>query len=428
MRLRDTFSFSFGAVRKRKLRAGLTTLGVVIGITAIVALLALGQGFENEINEQFQTGFSTDTLLVSTMSFGMQGSDFDLFANDSDYIAELDNVERVVAVFQKGAIVQIGDQEIITTIVGVNYSNYAAIYSTTFATELGEIPNTIDNDSMVIGWNLHDPYANGSILITEDDTVTLVYQYRNGTQFLNRTYSGTVAGVLGEIGGFSIGGPSDSSLYLPIDEAIQFFGDDTVSQIVVQIAEDNDAIRESVADEIRSLFNDQVSVIEPASLLNIMGQILGVVELFLAGIAGISLLVAGIGIMNIMIVSLMERTREIGILKALGMKNRNVLLVFLSESVIIGALGGILGVVLGYILSIIAGSLLGSLMAGGGGFGGEFGPMGGAETMGFSITPVVTPELALLAIGFGLIVSVVFAMYPAWRASKLEPVDALRYE
>ncbi|MHA1713897.1 MAG: ABC transporter permease [Candidatus Ranarchaeia archaeon] len=427
MRIRDVFAFSFGAVRKRKLRAGLTTLGVVIGIASIVALLALGQGFENEINRQFQTNFSTDTLIVSSGSFGFQGSDFELYANDSRYVAAIDNVTRAVAVLQKGVTLRIGSKEVTTTVVGVNYSEYAAIYSNTFKASQGEIPSTSDNNSIVIGWKLHDPYSNGSLLLEVGDSITLVHTYRNGTQFLNKTYDGSVTGILGEIGGFSVGGPTDLSVYMPIDEAIRFFDDDVVAQIVVQVVDDKEETLDSVAGAIRDLFNDEVSVTEPASLLSSIGQILSIVELFLAGIAGISLLVAGIGIMNIMIVSLMERTREIGILKALGMKNGSVLLVFLSEAVIIGLIGGCVGVTLGYILSLVAGQVLGNFMSSGGSIDGGFGsPRGPSAT--FSITPVVSPNLAFMAIGFGLFVSIIFALYPAWRASKLEPVDALRYE
>ncbi|MHA1860949.1 MAG: ABC transporter permease, partial [Candidatus Ranarchaeia archaeon] len=321
----------------------------------------------------------------------------------------------------------IGSKEVTTTVVGVNYSEYAAIYSNTFKASQGEIPSTSDNNSIVIGWKLHDPYSNGSLLLEVGDSITLVHTYRNGTQFLNKTYDGSVTGILGEIGGFSVGGPTDLSVYMPIDEAIRFFDDDVVAQIVVQVVDDKEETLDSVAGAIRDLFNDEVSVTEPASLLSSIGQILSIVELFLAGIAGISLLVAGIGIMNIMIVSLMERTREIGILKALGMKNGSVLLVFLSEAVIIGLIGGCVGVTLGYILSLVAGQVLGNFMSSGGSIDGGFGsPRGPSAT--FSITPVVSPNLAFMAIGFGLFVSIIFALYPAWRASKLEPVDALRYE
>jgi putative ABC transport system permease protein len=124
-------------------------------------------------------------------------------------------------------------------------------------------------------------------------------------------------------------------------------------------------------------------------------------------------LVAVVGIMYIMIVSLIERTREIGILKALGMKSSTVLTIFLGESVIIGLMGAIIGIILGWSLALVTANVLSSGMFGGG---------------GFAITPLLTPEVLVGALGFGIGVSVIFALYPAWRASKLRPVDALRYE
>ena len=130
-----------------------------------------------------------------------------------------------------------------------------------------------------------------------------------------------------------------------------------------------------------------------------------------------------------MIVSLMERTREIGILKAVGAKGRSILAVFLSEAAIIGLLGGVFGIVVGYLIAIV---LSGFLSGGGGifGAGGGFGPGGGGSigSTFTSITPVITPDLIMMALFFGVVVSVVFGLYPAWRASKLKPVDALRHE
>jgi putative ABC transport system permease protein len=151
----------------------------------------------------------------------------------------------------------------------------------------------------------------------------------------------------------------------------------------------------------------------------------------IGGIAAISLLVAGIGIMNIMIVSLMERTREIGILKALGMKGRTVLLIFLGEAVIIGILGAAIGIGLGLGLAEVVARVGFAAMgqSAGGGVGTGIRP-GAAVNQGGSLTisPVLTPSVFVGAFAFGILVSVVFALYPAWRASKLKPVDALRYE
>ena len=161
-------------------------------------------------------------------------------------------------------------------------------------------------------------------------------------------------------------------------------------------------------------FDGQVSVISATAVLSLLSTVFSTIQLFLGGIAAISLLVAGIGIMNIMIVSLIERTREIGILKALGMKSRTVLTIFLGESVIIGLIGAVVGIISGWILANVTARILGSGVFGGGG--------------GFKITPLLTPEVLVGALAFGVGISVIFALYPAWRASKLKPVEALRYE
>ena len=187
---------------------------------------------------------------------------------------------------------------------------------------------------------------------------------------------------------------------------------------------DDEATIESVSEAIDEAFSDQVSVSSSTALLNTMASIFSTVELFLTGIAAISLLVAGIGIMNIMIVSLMERTREIGILKALGMKSRSVLMIFLCESLIIGLIGAVIGIIAGWVLANVASVVFSSGMFTGAGVGQAV----TAGSFAIELVPVLTPTVMLGALVFGVGVSVIFALYPAWRASKLNPVKALRYE
>ena len=440
MKPRDVFSYSFSAIKLRKLRASLTTLGVVIGIAAIVALLSLGQGFQVAITAQLEKGFATDTLLVAPGGgqggFGLGGiggaSSYPLFVNDSQTIEKNENVTLAVPIIQKACYLNSTTKAYLLGVEGVDFAKYQSIYSNTFVAgpNLGSIPSSPDNESIVIGARVHDPWKNGTDIIGVNDEIEIKYTIvTSGFTRENRTYTGRVVAVLGEIGGFSIGGPSDTGIYIPISQAQGFFETDEVQSIIVQLKNSDDATIKDTSVAIRDAFGNNVTVISSTAVLSTIQTIFSFIEVFLAGIAGISLLVAGIGIMNIMIVSLMERTREIGILKALGMKGRTVLLIFLAEAVIIGLIGGIIGIVAGWGLaeafarfgfSIIGGG------AGGAGFGGGRGVGDGGG--GLSITPVVTPIVFVGAFVFSLIVSVVFAVYPAWRASKLKPVEALRYE
>jgi len=434
MKSRDVFGYAFGAIRLRKLRAGLTTLGVVIGIAAIVALLSISQGLQVTITDQLQSGFATDTLVVSPSSGGgvfggidggvgggTSGSDFSLFVTDVALINDVEGVVTSAAVIQEVCYIQSDDQTVTAYVVGVDFDTYAEIYSSTFTAETGEILSVPVEGTAVVGKRVSDPWENSTLVGSLGDVLEIVWTNTTVRPPTNNTVEVTVAAVLEEIGGISITGPSDYSVYIPIEEAQTFFGTDECDRIIVKLASEDDATIEAVSDSIEELFDDHVSVTSSTAILGIISSVFSTVELFLAGIAAISLLVAGVGIMNIMIVSLMERTREIGILKALGMKSRTVLGIFLSEAVIIGVLGAVFGIALGWALAITAAQVFT-----GGGFAAATGQ--GAAATAFSITPVLTPTVLLGAFGFGIAVSVIFAIYPAWRASKLKPVDALRYE
>jgi len=424
MKSRDVFSFAFGAVRLRKMRAGLTILGIVIGIAAIVALTSITTGLQVTITSELGEGFSSDTVTVSTQSYGMFGggsSDFTLLVNDTDTINEIEGVQTSAAIMSKSVILDFGSTELPLSVTGVDYTAYASLYSS-FVAELGSIPETPANGSVVIGSRITDPWDNGTVLAEVGDTVLISWTHRVGLEMVEENYSAEVVAILEEIGGFSMG-PSDLGLYIPLSTAQSFFDTDEVNSIAVKLVSDDEELIETVSQAIEDAFDGLVSVTSPTALLDTISSVFDIVSLFLVGIAGISLLVAGIGIMNIMIVSLMERTREIGILKALGMKSRTVLGVFLMEALVVGLVGAVIGVVAGYLMAIIFSAFASTL------FGGDTIRVGGGpSTSMMTITPVLTTEIILGAMAFGVLVAVVFALYPAWRASKLNPVDALRHE
>ena len=431
MKVSDVFSYSYSAIKLRKLRATLTTLGVVIGIAAIVALLSITQGLQTTITDQLERGLSADTLIVVPGSsalgggagggglgggIGSGGSSAPLYINYTGEINTLSpDIVTSLAIIQKPGYLQNSANETrrVNTIVGVDFSQYANAYSTTFLAASGSVPlNPADND-IVVGARVSDPRLNGTLFIQANEQVSLLWTNNTIIPFVNETYTAHISGVLDRIGGFGVGGPSDTGVYIPLSQAENFFGTNEADMIIVKLTSSDPAVVNSTSKAITDYFGNQVSVISATAVQSLLTTIFSTVSLFLGGIAAISLLVAGIGIMNIMIVSLIERTREIGILKALGMKSRTVLYIFLTESVIIGLIGAVIGVVSGWILANVVALFLGR---------------GGIIGSGLTITPILTPEVLIGVLSFGVGISVIFALYPAWRASKLKPVEALRYE
>jgi putative ABC transport system permease protein len=440
MKIFDVFSYSFSAIKLRKLRAALTTLGVIIGIAAIVALLSITQGLQTTITSHLERGLAADTLIVVPGSSALGGgagggaggggglgggglgrgssNSAPLYVNYMDQFNTTLSPDIVtsLAVIEKSGYIQNGSGVIrpVTTIVGVNFSQYASLYNTTtFQAASGNIPLNPSDDEVVVGARVSDPQLNGTMFVQANDNISIIWTNNTVLPFVNETYTAHVSAVLGSIGGFGIGGPSDTGIYIPLSQAESFFGTDQADEIIVKLDSSDPAIVNSTSKAITDHFGNQVSVISFTAVQSLLSSVFSTISLFLGGIAAISLLVAGIGIMNIMIVSLIERTREIGILKALGTRSGTVLQIFLTESVIIGLIGAIVGIVSGWVLANVVALFLGR---------------GGLIGSALIIRPVLTPEVLLGALAFGIGISVIFALYPAWRASKLKPVDALRYE
>jgi putative ABC transport system permease protein len=422
MKVVDILSFGFNAIKRKKVRNSLAIMGVAIGIAAIISLSALGGGFQDMVDIQFQQGFSSDTLLITTrgIDFFLPESDFDMYLNDTDLIEQIEHVEVAAAQIQRAGLVEIGNYSFQLNVLGIDYEKYAEIYPDTFVAANGSIPTILNNETVVIGSGIHNPWDNGTLTGLVGDNLNITYVTRNGTLIEVKSYNATIDAILGTIGGISIGGPTDSAVFIPLEQAEEFFDTSIADIILVQLDTDDEEIINQVAREIELLFSEQIQVVIPTALLASISAIISAIELFMAAVAMISLVVAGVGIMNIMLTTILERTREIGILKSLGMKNRAVLAIFLAESLIIGFLGSLTGIALGWTLAVALGEFgIGDFIAQ---------SLSGTFVGQMTITPVVSSSLILTSVLFAMSVSAIFGLYPAWRASRLKPVDALRYE
>jgi len=410
LKIRDILGYSFSAIRMRKLRSGLTTAGIIIGIAAIVALLSVTQGLEATLVSTFQQGLSADLLTVT-------GNNIPLYANYTDQIEAIPSISQDImavapVIAQAGYITNSSRSTMPVTIVGLNFTEVEEEYPAIFGyIAAGSIPMNPPDNVVVVGAKISNLNLNGTIFTNVGDQMYVTTQ----VPIANKTYVGNVTAVLKPVG-FSYGGLSDTGVYIPIDQAERYFGTDQLSQITVVLKNSNNDTVSKVSEAITNYFKGQVTVESSVAIINTIRSAISSTDAVVVGIAAISLLVAGVSIMNIMIVSTIERTREIGILKALGMKSRTVLTAFLSESALTGLIGALAGLGLGWgIANIIA------LVS----------PRDNAvqiNGVGVKITPILTPEVVTLALVFGLGVSILFAVWPAWRASKLKVVDALRYE
>ncbi len=400
-----------------KLRSGLTILGIVIGVAAVIAMLSVGQGAQDSITSSI-SAIGTNLLFVSAGSqarFGGGGNTstvrnirpltmLDAQAMLDSYQAP--DVEAVAPVLQGGNIsAGANGQTTTTTVYGVT-TDYFSMRDET-VTE-----GTIFNNQQV---DIHARVA----VIGPDLATTLFGRTTNltGQTIRINSQTFTIIGVLKSKGGTSLGS-SDNQVIIPIttarDRVIQSAGN-TVDTIYVQ-AKSASAVT-NASDEISNILRarhhvavgaEDFSIFNQQDLAQTASSIIGVLTTFLGGIAAISLLVGGIGIMNIMLVSVTERTREIGLRKAVGARNRDIMVQFLVESLFLSLLGGIMGILLGWLIALIIGQI--------------------ASASGTALTPAVSLNSILLATVFSAAVGLFFGIYPARRAASLEPVEALRYE
>ena len=421
------FGIAWDNLKKRKLRTSLTTLGVIIGITTIIGLASLGEGMRSAVSQRFQQGFELDNLIVIPGSFvaGLRGGGFK--PTDVTNIKTVPNVTLVTPMITlpTAQVNETTNHKKLGafTVGAINFTEMQEMLPQRFRLQPGGyFPNSTESHDMVLGYQA--ARLNNTVIANVGDKVTVQMLVETSQSpfpvLYNQTY--TITGVLVE-GGTSGLTDFDYWAFIPLKTAENITGiGETYQIILVKVNDPKNAA--NVATAIESKFSPySISVFVPSSLVNQVNNILNLITIFLLAVASISLIVAGVGIMNIMTVSVMERTREIGIMKAIGARSRTVLSMFLTETMLIGIIGGSIGILTGYGLSYalafgLSGYVKSTQQSG----------MQAPGSQSLSITPVFSLEWTVIALVFSIGVCLVFGLYPARKAAKLDPVQALRYE
>jgi putative ABC transport system permease protein len=413
VKLSRAFLVALTSLTANKMRSALTVLGIVIGVAAVIALTSIGRGVEASITEQIES-VGTNLLFVSPGrlqeggAFLEAGSAASLTLGDAEAITQASSVAGVSPLVQSRAQVVYLSQNTNSELLGVTPS-----YLWVNNTELAD--GEFISDSNVT--------ARSTVAVLGSAVADALFGGEAGAVGQNVRINGQpyrVIGVLASKGGTGFGNQDDRVL-VPLTTAQtrltgpRFFGgSNSVSTITVQVAS-ADAIDQAV-EEISMILRDRHNVVEgdedfiiqsQEDILEASTEIADTLTLFLGGIAAISLVVGGIGIMNIMLVSVTERTREIGIRKAVGARRQDILVQFLLESATLSLMGGLIGIVVGWVASRLIGGI-------------QLGTSG--------LNAVVGIDTVLMATLFSMAVGLFFGVYPATRAASLDPIEALRYE
>ncbi|VVB74065.1 MacB-like periplasmic core domain protein [uncultured archaeon] len=400
--LEDYFGFTFETFTHRPTRSWLTILGILIGIAAVVSLISVGQGLQDSITRQFEA-FGTDKVLIM-QGGGQYGAAAGFVGNerlddhDVSVVERTKGVEKAIGIEATYAKVTYGSEPKYGHVFAFPLDKFMITDFPSVTVAEGREPKPSDNFKAVIGYEI----AHGNFFKKEvkvGDTIKIA-----DTEF-------EVIATLTKIGNKA----DDSQIYISLDSAKATLGDLGYSVIygIVKNGFDTDDVAGYIKDRMRRDRNEKAgsedfTVTTTAQLSALVGNIIGVVQTIVIGIASISLVVGGVGIMNTMYTSVMERTREIGVMKAIGAKNSDILLIFLIESGLIGLVGGIIGVLLG----VGFGSLVGLVTQQGG------------VSFGVSFPPWLT----LGALAFSFVVGSLSGALPALSAARMKPADALRYE
>lgn len=397
MNLEELLTLSFRAIWVNKLRSFLTTLGIIIGVFSIIVLVSIGTGLQSYITKEVSS-FGPNLIYVLPGNIG-QGGGFGGTLSYRITIQDSNNLsQRLVSTADVSPVIESS-----STVKYKNKTNKGAYVFGTTSNYSKVVQNTLLNRG--IFFTVGQEKSGSKVAVIGDSMSTKLFDTANpiGQRIFigNNVY--TVVGVLKKQGAV-FGVDRDNIAYIPIEAARGQFGQNNVSEILISAK--NEALIPIVKKQIKQtllkrLTEDDFSIQTAESTLSTISNITNMLSLALGGISAISLLVGGIGVANIMLVSVTERTKEIGLRKALGAKRSDILKQFLLEAVMLSVTGGIIGIILGMAVSIIIAKLLVS---------------------------EVTPWSVFMGFGFSVAIGIIFGMAPAIRASKLSPIDALRYE
>jgi len=387
----EALKIAIRSILSNKMRSFLTMLGIIIGVTAVIALVSIGQGSTRSVTSQIQS-MGSNLIMVNVMGRGGESSltyDQAIALKASSFIAAISPVisTSVTAMYGNNSVDN-------TTVNGVN-GDYQSIRDLQVAAGRFILPMDDEgrNKVAVLGSNV----ARELFGFTDPIGKTIKL---NGQNF-------TVVGILSQKGS-SIAGSDDDSIFIPLKTMFYFAKNRDIRQIYIEATSPDtvELAKNEINSKLLTIFKGDANafrIIDQSQILSTVNSVTATLSLLLGGIAGISLLVGGIGIMNIMLVSVTERTREIGIRKALGAKKKDILLQFIIESLTLSGLGGIVGIIVGYVLSMVLGSAM-------------------------NINAKPSLSTVLISFSFSVIVGLFFGVYPANKAANLNPIEALRYE